>query len=125
MLFFLGKRRRSIAADVRARLGESEIVLMDESALSLGVESAGVWQVRGNGCLAATNDEILFIMWLPRKELSIPRERVTSIERARAHLGKTIGHELLRVRFVNESGRPDSVAWYVRDLSTWEATLGG
>ena len=96
---------------------------MEESALSFGVESKGVWQVRGNGCLAATNDEILFVMWLPRKELSIPRDRVTGIERAKSHLGKRIGRELLRVRFTNDSGQPDSIAWYVRDLATWEATL--
>lgn len=96
---------------------------MDEAALSFGVESKGVWQIRGNGCLAATDDEILFIMWVPRKELSIPRETVTGIEWARSHLGKRIGRELLRVRFINDSGHPDSIAWYVKDLPTWEATL--
>ena len=96
---------------------------MDESAVSFGIESKGVWQVRGNGCLAATSEQVLFIMWLPRKELRIPRERVTAVERATSHLGKTIGRELLRIRFTNDSGQPDSAAWFVRDLPTWEATL--
>ena len=97
---------------------------MDESANCFGVESAGVWQVRGNGCLAATDDEILFIMWLPRRELRISREWITAVERTRSHLGKTIGRELLRVRFTNRSGDPDAVAWHVKDLPAWEATLG-
>ena len=108
---------------MRARLGETEIVAIDESANCFGVESAGVWQVRGNGCLGATNDEVLFIMWFPRKELSIPRESITVVERARSHLGKSIGRELLRVRFTNDNGQPDSAAWYVRDLPVWEAAL--
>ena len=108
---------------MRGRLGETEVIAFDESALSFGVESKGVWQIRGNGCLGASNDQILFIMWLPRRELMIRRERVTAVERAKSHLGKRIGRELLRVRFTNDSGQPDSIAWYVRDLATWEAAL--
>ena len=62
-------------------------------------------------------------MWLPRKDLLISRERVAAVERVKSHLGKRIGRELLRVRFINDSGEPDSIAWYVRDLAAWEAAL--
>ena len=96
---------------------------MDESANCFGIESAGAWQIRGNGCLAATGDEVLFIMWVPRRELLIPRTRIIAVERTRSHLGKTIGRPLLRVRFTNDSGDEDSVAWYVKDLPAWEAAL--
>jgi hypothetical protein len=108
---------------VRARLGESEIVAIDETANCFGLETKGVFQLRGNGCLAATNDELLFIMWLPRKEISIPRAWITAVERAKSHLGKRIFRPLLRVRFTDELGRSDSVAWLVRDLPAWEAAL--
>ena len=97
--------------------------MADESANFFGVESRGVAQMRGNGHLAASRSQILFIMWLPRRELSIPRDRVTAVERTRSHLGKTVGSELLRVRFTNETGAPDSVAWAVRDLAMWELAL--
>lgn len=122
-MFFLRRRRRAIAADVHARLGQGRIVAADESANFFGVESRGVAQMRGNGYLAASRDEILFVMWLPRRELTIPRSRVTAVERTKSHLGKSVGRELLRVRFTNESGQPDSVAWLVRDLPTWESAL--
>jgi hypothetical protein len=98
-------------------------VLIDETANSFGVESAGATQIRGNGCLAATEEEVVFVMWLPRRELRIPRDRITAVERVRSHLGKTIGHELLRLRYIDEAGRPDSMAWFVQDLAAWEATL--
>jgi hypothetical protein len=108
-------------ADVRARLGEP--ILLDGSANFFGVESRGAAQMRGNGCLGASADEVFFIMWLPRREFSIPRSRITAVERVRSHLGKRIGRDLLLVRFTNEEGKPDSIAWYVKDLSAWENAL--
>jgi hypothetical protein len=118
-----GWLRRRAEAHVRSMAGGRELELMDESANSFGVESRGVTQIRGNGCLALTADEILFVMWLPRRELRISRERISLVERAGSHLGKTVGRPLLRVRFADEIGREDSVAWLVRDLPAWEAAL--
>lgn len=120
---FFRKTRRRVAEEVRARLGESEILAIDDMANSFGVESAGVMQVRGNGCLAATSDEVLFIMWMPRKELSIPRAWIRAVERADSHLGKRIFRPLLRIRYTDDQGRADSVAFAVRDLPAWEAAL--
>lgn len=122
---FFRKTRKRIAAEVVARLGGPEqIVAMDESANFLGLQSRGAAQIRGNGCLAATHDEILFLMWLPRRELRIDRARVTQVGRVRSHLGKTIFRDLLKVSFTNDEGEPDSIAWFVRDLPAWEAILG-
>jgi hypothetical protein len=120
---FFGRKRRAVAAEVRAELGDTEIVAIDESANCFGLESKGVTQIRGNGCLAATEDEVLFIMWIPRREIRIPRAWITSVERAKSHLGKTRFRPLLLVRFTNTQGMADSVAWQVRDLSSWEAAL--
>jgi hypothetical protein len=96
----------------------------DESANFFGVESRGMAQIRGNGHLAASPSRILFIMWWPRRELTIPLDQVRAVERTKSHLGKTMGRELLRVRFTNAAGEPDSVAWLVRDLAAWESALG-
>lgn len=118
-----GWLRRRAAAEVRTTLGAERIVAIDERANSFGLESAGTAQIRGNGCLAATADELLFVMWVPRRRLRIPRERITAVERATSHLGKTIGHPLLRVRFTDERAAPDAVAWFVNDLPIWETVL--
>lgn len=111
-------------AEIQARLGPERVLLLEDGAVTFGVESGGAAQLRGNGCLGASADEIIFIMWFPRREVHIPRSEVTAVERARSHLGKTIGRELLRVRFTNAEGAPDSVAWWVRDLAKWEEVLG-
>lgn len=120
----LGWLRRRVAAEVRTELGEERIRLLDDRANSFGVESAGVWQIRGNGCLAATDEEVLFVMWLPRRRIRIPRDRITAVDRVRTHLRKTIGTSLLRLRFIDDAGQSDAIAWFVRDLPAWEATLG-
>lgn len=117
------KTRARIVQQIEARVGQGRILLLDDRANSFGVESQGPWQIRGNGCLAATADEILFVMWWPRKEVRISRDSVTAVERARSHLGKTVGHMLLRLRFTNSEGSPDSIAWWVNDLDRWEALL--
>ena len=96
---------------------------MDDGANTFGVESRGRAQIRGNGCLAATAKEIVFLMWFPRREVRIPRSAITAVERTKWHLGKSVGRTLLRVRFTNDEGRPDSVAWWVRDLPAWEELL--
>jgi hypothetical protein len=117
------KMRARAVAQIEARVGRDRILLLEDGANSFGVESRGRWQIRGNGCLAATADEILFIMWWPRREVRIPRSAITGVERARSHLGKTVGHQLLRVHFTSAEGRPDSIAWWVRDVSRWETLL--
>lgn len=98
-------------------------MLLDDRANSFGIESAGVTQIRGNGCLAATDDEVLFVMWVPRREFRIPRDRITAVERATSHLGKTVARPLLRLRYTNQGGQADSIAWFVSDLPAWETAL--
>lgn len=116
------KKQRTVANEVRARLGH-DVIVIDERANCFGVESAGVTQIRGNGCLALGRDTLLFRMWIPKKEIAIPRERIIEVERVRTHLGKTKGRDLLRVRFSTPGGTEDSVAWLVHDLPAWEAAL--
>jgi len=120
---FFRRMQRRVAAELRARLGEASILAIEERANGFGVESGGPFQVRGNGCLALTDDELVFLMWLPRRELRILRSAITGVERTRWHLGKTMGRELLRVRFQNEAGQSDSAAFLVGDLPMWEALL--
>ncbi len=85
-------------------------VLREEVGLSFGVESAGPRQVRGNGNLALTHDELVFAQWVPNRTLHIPRSSILEITTTRAHLGKTIGSKLLKIVWTNEVGERDSVA---------------
>ena len=102
---------------------EDEEPLLEEDANSLGVESAGRWQVRGNGTLALTGRELLFAQWVPNRLLRIPRSSITEVTTARSHLGKWIARDLLKVGWTNEIGEADSIALWVPDLDGWLEAL--
>jgi hypothetical protein len=116
-------RLATAAATARAGLDDTQIALIDERANAFGVESGGPFQMRGNGTLVLTPSELVFVMAVPRREVRIPRGSILLAEEARSHLGKTIGQPLLRARFTNEAGDPDSAAWAVRDLPMWLGAL--
>jgi len=99
-------------------------LLREEDANSFGVESAGKWQVRGNGNLALTEHELLFAQWVPNRLVRIPRKSIVQVTTARSHLGKTVFRDLLKVVWTTELGTQDSIALWVRDLDGWLAALG-
>jgi hypothetical protein len=125
LLLRLRRLRDSVIARVEQRLGAERVRLMEKAANGFGLESAGPAQVRGTGCLAATDREILFVMWAPRREIEIRRERVTAVTTVRSHLGKSRGTDLLRVEYRDKQGREDAAAWQVSDLDRWLDLLGG
>jgi hypothetical protein len=102
---------------------EGLALLREADANSLGVESRGPWQVRGNGNLALTDEELLFAQWVPNRVVRIPRELILEVTMTRSHLGKTIGRDLLKVVWANEAGERDSIALAVEDTDRWVAEL--
>jgi hypothetical protein len=89
-----------------------------ENAQGLGLESRGKAQVRGNGWLVLTEDELRFRQWVPNRETRIPLASITAVETGRWWLGKSVGRKLLVVRWDE-----DAMAWNVRDLDGWLAAL--
>jgi len=90
---------------------------IESGALFFGQESRGVTQMRGNGTLILTHDELLFKQWVVNKEFRIPLKSIQSIETPSSFLGKAQGVQLLKVSYLNESGAPDAIAWRVGDLA--------
>jgi hypothetical protein len=90
---------------------------IESGALFFGQQSRGVMQMRGNGTLILTDNELLFKQWVVNKEFRLPLKSIQSIEIPSSFLGKTQGVQLLKVSYLNESGVPDALAWRVRDLA--------
>ncbi len=114
---FFGRRAH------RKHLDGLDLLLEEPGANSLGVDSAGAWQVRGNGNLALTDDELLFAQWASSRLLRIPRRSIVEVSKAESHLGKWIGRPLLKVTWIRDDGEQDSIALWVRDLNRWIAAL--
>jgi hypothetical protein len=113
---------RSVAPRIAAVVPARSIVLQDLRANSLGLTSRGKYQSRGNGALVLTADELVFFQMVPKRDLTIPLATITEVKTVKVHLGKSYGRNLLYVGFDGPS-RPDSIAWFVRDLPAWLAAL--
>ena len=113
---------KSLKPRIAAAVPRDAILLEDLRANSLGLTSMGKMQARGNGGLVLTKSALVFFQVLPRRDVSIPLDRIIEVKTVRSHLGKTYFRDLLFVSFRTETGT-DSVAWYVADLPTWLASL--
>ena len=117
---------RGVAARAQALINKQyppgSTELSDDMANFFGLESKGALQVRGNGGLVLTRDELCFLPLVGDTPLRIPLRTIRAVSEVRSHLGKTVGRPLLRVEYDGEGG-PDAVAWFVKDVSAWQAKL--
>jgi hypothetical protein len=119
----LRKLKAERTDDARSILGGRSIVFLEPAASFFGQDSLGMSQMRGTGCLAFTPDEILFLMWVPKREFRVPVASIQRIETPRSHLGKSKFRPLLKVTFADRGGAEDSMAWLVGNLSQAKAEL--
>src|SRR5262245_20429875 len=114
----------SLGRRARRHFDGLDLLREEQGANSLGIESQGKAQVRGNGNLALTEDELIFAQWIPNRVTRIPRSQILAVTTAKSHLGKSVGRPLLKVTWTNERAEPDSIAIWVRDLGGWLTDLG-
>ncbi|MBU1043087.1 MAG: hypothetical protein KJ915_01660 [Candidatus Omnitrophica bacterium] len=88
-----------------------------------GQESLGMAQIRGNGVLVLTDEELFFKMWAPAKELSIKLSDIIGLEMPKSFLSKTKFKPLLKIMFKNQKKQPDAAAWLVGNLSDWHKSI--
>ncbi len=119
---FLGRLRKGLEEAVSAKLGSTQSIRTDTGANFFGLTSKGMGQVRGNGALVLTSRELFFIMAIPRREIVIPLNSITSLSLKKSHLGKTIAYPLLRVDFSTFQGS-DSAAWAISKPEEWKAAV--
>lgn len=100
-----------------------EIVRSEQTANFLGLESRGRGQIRGNGVLALTRNELWFSRFVMRDDISIPTDSIQEVRLVNAHLGKRIlGRQLLYVSFLT-SDTIDAAAWLVADPQEWKRII--
>ncbi|MFW9852582.1 MAG: hypothetical protein ACFFDS_06550 [Candidatus Thorarchaeota archaeon] len=98
---------------------ESQISLKATNPNFYGQFSLGRGQVRGNGVLILTADNLFFEMYFPKKKFTFPLKNIRSVDTVKSFLGKTQFRQLLQISFINDDGEEDSAAWLVKDLDVW------
>jgi hypothetical protein len=118
LMLLIGRLRgmaNDSAQNVRDRFAGRTLHYFAPNANFFGQQSLGMGQMRGNGTLALTDDELYFLRWAPQKEFVVPLPAIESVVIARSHLGKTRFGPLVKVIFTDEHGASDSMAWQVKD----------
>ncbi|MBN1522396.1 MAG: hypothetical protein JW928_07675 [Candidatus Aureabacteria bacterium] len=95
------------------------ILRMCPSANFFGLMSRGLAQVRGNGVLILTDEEIFFEMWVPSRQLEIRVSSISKVESVKSFLKKTKLLPFVRVDFKDERGQDDAAAWLVPRTKDW------
>ncbi len=95
------------------------IIISLTNANFFGQQSRKSTQVRGNGVLILTAEELYFEMWIPKKTLKIPTSNILIVEITKSFLHKSVFRKLLKVGFQNENGEEDAAAWWVTSLDKW------
>jgi len=113
------KRKKEIIEKFKNK----EILLISSNANYFGTETLKSFQVRGNGFLILTKDELFFQPWTSKKEISIPLSNLRSAETVKSFLGKTVYAPLLKVNFQNEHNDSDSIGFLVKNLHQWIKTI--
>ncbi|MFX0074587.1 MAG: hypothetical protein ACFE96_04050 [Candidatus Hermodarchaeota archaeon] len=98
---------------------DKETIISINSANFFGQQSQKTIQIRGNGVLLLTQEELYFEMWHPKKVLQIPVSEILRVDSTKSFLRKSVFRKLLKVVFRNENGEEDAAAWWVSSLEDW------
>ncbi len=109
--------------EIHEKYNDQNVLLIDDISNFFGLESLGVWKVRGNGVLSLTEEDLFFGMWKPKKQLLIPTKSIIEISNPKSHMHRSVLRPLLKITFTNENGELDSAAWYVKKLDDWNHIL--
>ncbi|TDO93936.1 hypothetical protein DFR79_10588 [Halanaerobium saccharolyticum] len=128
VLYFIISRtisavKRKRAEELFANYHKDRIIYFSKEVNFFGQKSEGRTQLRGNGSLLLTPDELHFLKWVPKKNIVIPLDNIEKVERVNSFLGKSKNRELLKVEFSNQQGEKDSAAWLLDNMHAWEQVI--
>ncbi|MFW9897164.1 MAG: hypothetical protein ACFFD7_15275 [Candidatus Thorarchaeota archaeon] len=116
----LKKIFRKRIKEIHEKFEKEKILIHDDTVNFFGLESLGIWKIHGNGVLILTENVLMFGMWKPKRDLTIPVKSIIKIENPKPHLHRSVFKPLLKVNFKNEKGNDDSAAWFVSSLDKWK-----
>jgi hypothetical protein len=94
-----------------------------EGANFSGLESQGIGQVRGNGFIALTGEDLRITRAIPAAEWRIPHRQIKQATLEPSFLGKRRGSPVLVITFEADS-QVDRLGVYVRDGQAWVEAIG-
>lgn len=120
--FIFSSIRKKMNTYIQTNFDQKDILGATTSANFLGKESQGGKQIRGNGALVLTKNEIYFFRALPFKEYSIPLNSVIKVSLPSSFNGKSVLSKLLSIQYKTSSGS-ETMAWALKNPESWKQTI--
>jgi len=102
--------------EIHEKFKDKHVLIADDISNFFGLESAGIWKIRGNGVLLLTEEELFFGMWKPKKDLLIPVNSIIEVTNPKSHMHRSVSRPLLKITFKDQNGETNSAAWFVSKL---------
>jgi hypothetical protein len=123
LIWFVRRVGNARYQEAMQRFPGQEIIKVYPAANFFGQQTKGVTQIRGQGVLVLTAEQLFFLMWLPKRVLVVPLSLIEKVEIVDSFLYKTKFRPLLRVDFRNENGTADAAAWLVDGVKEWKEAI--
>ena len=122
---YLKKKQDELEDDFKKRFSGKNILLLDKHAEFIAQESDGFVKVRGLGYLVFTDEVLFFQRQLGNKIVLIPIHSIVQAGETRRLGGRSPGRTMLQIKFKDNSGKNDSIALLVKELSLWKKVIAG
>ncbi|MCX7619345.1 MAG: hypothetical protein N2037_00695 [Acidimicrobiales bacterium] len=120
----LNKKGDAAIARVKETLGADNIKVIEPKAVGFGTDPEDAGGLRGMGCLAASDTDIMFVTWAPQKEFRIKRAAVTGVGTA-AEDPSAVQKTMIIIHYRDNDGRDVTAQFRLgRDLVDWLDELG-
>ena len=118
----LNKKGDAAVARCKEALGADQIRLIEPKANGFGTEPATAGGLRGMGCLAMSDTELMFVTWAPQKEFRIARSAIASVATSADDL-TGVQKAMVMVTYTGDGGEV-TASWRLSDLVEWLTALG-
>jgi hypothetical protein len=119
----LNKKGDAAILRVKETLGADRILEIEPKANGFGTEPAEAGGLRGMGCLAVSDTDLMFVTWAPQNEFRISRSAITAIETSADDLASA-QKAMVMVTYTADDGSSVVASWRLPELVEWLTVLG-
>ena len=119
----LNKKGDAAIARCKEVLGADNVVEIEPKANGFGTEPAEAGGLRGMGCLAVSETDLMFVTWAPQKEFHIKRSAITGVDTSTDDIGGT-QKAMVMVTYTTDGGESAVASWRLPELTEWLPVLG-
>ena len=119
----LNKKGDAAIARCKEALGADQIVEIEPKANGFGTEPAEAGGLRGMGCLAVSESDLMFVTWAPQHEFRLKRSSITGIDTSSDDVGGT-QKAMVMVSYTADDGTAAVASWRLPELVQWLTVLG-